>query len=87
VDAGGEILGVGMSIKRGTKNVPGGIFPALSIRYNGLLVDFMVDPVTHSSVGRTIEVRINEMVRHLGDLTVIEYEGETLFTFDPVVGA
>ena len=87
VDAGGEILGVGMSIKRGTKNVPGGIFPALSIRYNGLLVDFMVDPVTHTSVGRTIQVPNNAMVRHVGDQTVIEYEGETLFTFDPGVGA
>jgi len=87
VDAGGEILGVGMLIKRGTKNVPGGIFPALSIRYNGLLVDFMVDPVTHTSVGRTIQVPNNAMVRHVGDQTVIEYEGETLFTFDPAVGA
>lgn len=86
VDAGGEILGVGMSIKRSTKTVQGGIYPALLIRYNGLLADFMVDPDAQKPVGRTIQVPNNAMVRHVGDQTVVEYNGEILFTFDPVEG-
>ena len=86
VDAGGEILGVGMAVKRSTKNIQGGVFPALSIRYNGLLADFMVDPVTQKPVGRTIQVPNNAMVRHVGDQTVVEYNGKILFTFDPMEG-
>jgi hypothetical protein len=84
VDSGGEILGVGMSVKRSTKNIQGGVFPALSIRYNQLLVDFMVDPVSQKPVGRTIQVPNNAMVRHVGNQTVVEYNGEILFTFDPM---
>lgn len=84
VDAGGEVLGVGMSIKRSTATIQGGIFPALVIRYNGLLVDFMVDPVSLKPVGRTVQVPNNAMIRHVGDQTVVEYNGEILFTFDPV---
>jgi len=86
VDSGGEILGVGMAIKRSTKNIQGGVFPALSIRYNGLLVDFMVDPVAQKPVGRTIQVPNNAMIRHVSDQTVVEYKGEILFTFDPMEG-
>lgn len=84
VDSGGEILGVGIAVKRSTKNIQGGVFPALSIRYNGLFVDFMVDPVTQKPVGRTIQVPNNAMVRHVGNQTVVEYNGEILFTFDPM---
>lgn len=86
VDAGGEIMGVGMAVKRSTKNIQGGVFPALSIRYNGLLADFMVDPVTQKPVGRTIQVPNNAMVRHVGDQTVVEYNEKILFTFDPMEG-
>ncbi|MCX6698342.1 MAG: hypothetical protein NTV68_00210 [Methanomicrobiales archaeon] len=84
VDSGGEILGVGMSVKRSTSTIQGGVFPALSIRYNRLLVDFMVDPDVQKPVGRTIQVPNNAMVRHVGDQTVVEYNGEILFTFDPM---
>lgn len=84
VDAGGEILGVGMSVKRSTSTIQGGVFPALLIRYNGLLADFMVDPDTQKPVGRTIQVPDNAMVRHVGDQTVVESKGEILFVFDPV---
>ncbi|MFA5222606.1 MAG: hypothetical protein WC391_10035, partial [Methanoregula sp.] len=84
VDAGGEILGVGLSVKRSTSTIQGGVFPALLIRYNGLLVDFMVDPVVQKPVGRTIQVPNNAMVRHVGNQTVVEYNGEILFTFDPM---
>jgi hypothetical protein len=75
-----------MAIKRSTKNIQGGVFPALSIRYNGLLVDFMVDPVAQKPVGRTIQVPNNAMIRHVSDQTVVEYKGEILFTFDPMEG-
>jgi outer membrane lipoprotein-sorting protein len=84
VDSGGEILGVGMSVKRSTSTLQGGVFPALLIRYNGLLADFMVDPDVQKPVGRTIQVPNNAMVRHVGNQTVVEYNGEILFTFDPM---
>lgn len=84
VDAGGEILGVGMSLQRGTKNSPGGFFPALLVRYNGLSVDFMVDPDAQKPVGRTIQVPNGAMVRDAGNQTVVEYNREILFTFDPI---
>jgi outer membrane lipoprotein-sorting protein len=85
-DAGGEILGVGMSVRRSTSTIQGGVFPALYIRYNGLVAYFMVDPDTQKPVGRTIQVPNNAMVRHVGDQTVVEYNGEILFTFDPMEG-
>jgi len=84
VDSGGEILGVGMAVKRSTKNIQGGVFPALSVRYNGLLVDFMVDPVAQKPVGRTIQVPNNAMINEKGNQTVIEYNGKVLFAFDPM---
>jgi len=84
VDSGGEILGVGMSVKRSTKTIAGGIFPALSIRYDGLLVDFQVDPVSQKSAGRTIQVPNGAMINHEGNRTVVRYNGEVLFTFDPM---
>lgn len=84
VDSGGEILGVRMSVKRSTKNIQGGVFPALLIRYNGLLADFMVDPDVQKPVGRTIQVPNNAMIRHVGNLTVVECNGKILFTFDPM---
>jgi outer membrane lipoprotein-sorting protein len=86
VDAGGEILGVNMAVKRSTKNIPGGVFPALSIRYNGLLADFMVDPVLQKPIGRTIQVPNNAMINEKGNQTVIEYNGKVLFAFDPIAG-
>ncbi|MCK9591623.1 MAG: DUF4367 domain-containing protein [Methanoregula sp.] len=84
VDSGGEILGVGMSVKRSTKNIQGGVFPALLIRYNGLLVDFMVDPDVQKPVGRTIQVPNNAMINEKGNQTVIENNGKVLFAFDPM---
>jgi hypothetical protein len=84
VDAGGEILGVGMSVKRSTSSIQGGVFPALSIRYNGLLADFMVDPVTEKVIGRSIQVPSGAMINEKGNQTVIEYNGKILFTFDPL---
>jgi len=85
-DSGGEIIGVGMSIKRGAKNSPGGIFPALVIRYNGLIVDVMVDPDAQKPVGRTIQVPNGAVVRDTGNQTVIEYDEKILFIFDPMEG-
>ncbi|MCK9581072.1 MAG: DUF4367 domain-containing protein [Methanoregula sp.] len=84
VDAGGEIIGVGMSVKRGTRDVPGGVYPALLIRYNGITADFMVDPVTGTAAGRTIQVPNGAMIDHEGDRTFIELNGKILFTFDPM---
>ncbi|MDO9326692.1 MAG: DUF4367 domain-containing protein, partial [Methanoregula sp.] len=86
VDSGGEILGVGMAIKRSTAHIQGGVFPALSVRYNDLLVDFMVDPVSQKPVGRTVQVPNNAMVNEKGNQTVIEYNGTVLFAFDPMEG-
>ncbi|MDD1694406.1 MAG: hypothetical protein LUQ71_06745 [Methanoregula sp.] len=84
VDSGGEILGVGMSVKRSTKTIAGGVFPALSIRYNGLQVDFLVDPVSQRSIGRTIQVPNGAMIDHEKDRTVVRVNGEILFIFDPM---
>jgi len=44
----------------------------------------MVDTDLQKPVGRTIQVPNNAMVRHVGDQTVVEYNGEILFTFDPM---
>lgn len=86
VESGGEILGVGMSIKRGMRDSPGGVFPALLVRYNGLMVDYMVDPGAGKSAGRTIQVPNGAEVLGQGNSTVVRYRGETLFTFDPLEG-
>lgn len=84
VDSGGEILGVGMSVKRSTSTIQESVYPALLIRYNGLLADFMVDPVAQKPVGRTIQVPNNAMINEKGNQTVIEYDGKVLFAFDPM---
>ncbi|MEN6610013.1 MAG: DUF4367 domain-containing protein [Methanoregulaceae archaeon] len=86
VESGGEILGVGMSVKRGLRDSPGGVFPALLVRYNGLMVDYMVDPGTGKSVGRTVQVPNGAEVLGEGNSTVVRYRGEILFTFDPLEG-
>jgi hypothetical protein len=83
-DAGGEILGVRMAVKRSTGSVPGGVFPALLIRYNGLEVDYLVDPDMRQPVGRTVQVPSGAMINETGNRTAIEYNGTVLFTFDPV---
>ncbi|MFA6361924.1 hypothetical protein [Methanoregula sp.] len=84
VDAGGEILGVGMSLQRGTKNSPGGFFPALSVRYNQIVAEYMVDPVSLTVVKRSIQVPNGAMVREKGNRTLVEFNGEILFAFDPM---
>jgi len=86
VDSGGEILGVHMAIKRGTQSFAGGLFPALLIRYNGLEVDFMVDPVMQKYVGRTVQVPNGAMIDEQGNRTVIKSNGSVLFTFDNMEG-
>jgi hypothetical protein len=44
----------------------------------------MVDPVTEKAIGRTIQVPSGAMISEKGNQTVIEYNGEILFTFDPM---
>lgn len=46
----------------------------------------MVDPVTEKAIGRTIQVPSGAMISEKGNQTVIEYNGEILFTFDPMEG-
>jgi len=84
VDSGGEILGVRMAIKRSARanSEDGGVYPALLIRYNGLEVDFMVDPVAQKSVGRTVQVPNGAMINETENRTVVEYNESVLFTFD-----
>nr|WP_321352080.1 hypothetical protein [uncultured Methanoregula sp.] len=85
-DAGGELAGVRMAIKRSARanSNDGGVFPALLIRYNGLEVDFMVDPVLQKTVGRTVQVPNGAMILEKGNRTEIEYNGSVLFTFEPM---
>ena len=35
-------------------------------------------------VGRTIQIPNGAMIRHVSKRTVVEYNGEILFTFDPM---
>jgi hypothetical protein len=85
-DAGGELAGVRMAVKRSSRAHAndGGVFPALLIRYNGLEVDFMVDPVLQKTIGRTVQVPNGAMILEKGNQTVIEYNGSVLFTFEPM---
>jgi hypothetical protein len=86
VDAGGELAGVRMAIKRSARanSNDGGVFPSLWIRYNGLEVDVMVDPVLQKTIGRTVQVPNGAMILEKGNRTEIEYNGSVLFTFDPM---
>ncbi len=85
-DAGGELAGVRMAIKRSARanSNDGGVFPALLIRYNGLEVDVMVDPVLQKTVGRTVQVPNGAMITEKENRTEIEYNGSVLFTFEPM---
>ena len=53
-------------------------------KFSGLYSDFMVDPVTEKAIGRTIQVPSGAMISEKGNQTIIEYNGEILFTFDPM---